>query len=274
MWPFGRPSANPLDTAVPLFPLGSPRSGTTLLARLLNAHPQILMTNETAVFLMLHENIAKSRIGVQAGLLYGKQYHQLWADHLAQNVKPLVESYYEKIRREAGKGGLRYWGDKHPHHHRCLDFLAELYPNACYVYIVRDPRDTACSIAEMRGVGFRQALGTWRKFADGFEHFTNAVPAARLGRLRYEWLVADYEGEARRLFDWLGLDYDRRVERFLAKYRHVDMHTSLTGRAAKTDFGQKSVGRWRREISPEDQGYADEAAGDYLDRYGYERASG
>jgi hypothetical protein len=262
-----------LGGATPLFPLGAPRSGTTLLARILNAHPGVLMTNETAVFLLLHENIKKSRQGVQAGILYGKEYHDLWSAHLAENAQRLIESYYEKICRAAGKRDLRYWGEKHPHHNRCLDFIGSLYPAARYVYIVRDPRDTACSIAAMRGTTFRAALETWRHFAGTYEQFARALPPERLHCMRYEDLAADYESESRRLFGFLRLDYHRRVARFLAQYRNVDMHTNLGPRAARADFGLTSVGRWRREVGEADQAYAQTLSADYLDRHGYDRAA-
>jgi hypothetical protein len=61
-----------LAGAEPLFLVGAARSGTTILAKILNSHPKILMTDETAVFLALSGLIEKSREGVSAGLWYGK----------------------------------------------------------------------------------------------------------------------------------------------------------------------------------------------------------
>ena len=59
-----------LAGARPLFLIGSPRSGTTLLAKILNSHPRVLITNETAVFLQLDENIRKSRRGWGWGVIF------------------------------------------------------------------------------------------------------------------------------------------------------------------------------------------------------------
>ena len=108
------PERNTIAQATPLFPIGIPRSGTTFLAKALNSHPEVLMTNETAVFILLNETIKNSRIGIKAGILYGKQYHNLWAEHLSENAKELIESFYAKICRENNIGRLKYWGDKHP----------------------------------------------------------------------------------------------------------------------------------------------------------------
>ena len=61
-----------LAVAKPLFLIGAPRSGTTMLTRILNSHARILLTNETAVLLQLADIIGKSRIGRKAGMIYGK----------------------------------------------------------------------------------------------------------------------------------------------------------------------------------------------------------
>ncbi len=262
---------NRLDGAIPLFLLGSPRSGTTLLARILNAHPAVLMTNESAVFLQLNDNIVKSRRGVRAGLLYGKTYNDLWAEHLAENARRLIESYYEKICQAEGKERLRYWGEKHPHHSDCLPFLEALYPDAKYLYIVRDPRDTACSIAEMTQVEFTRALGNWRKFTDKYEGFFQSLGADRRFCLRYEDLVANYSGLTEKILDWLGLDIAEAVSLFLANFRDVDAHAIRAVRLQRQDFQKTSVGRWKRELSEGDRQLAVEVAGDFMDRYGYPR---
>ena len=110
----------PLARATPLFLIGAPRSGTTILARLLNAHGQILLTNESAVFLQLNAIVAKSREGVRSGILFGKAYHELWAAHLRSQVKALVEPFYGRIARQEGKEQPKYWGEKHPHLKDCL----------------------------------------------------------------------------------------------------------------------------------------------------------
>ena len=86
------------------------------------------MTNETAVFLMLAYNIRHSRIGFRAGLLYGKEHHRLWADYLAQQAGPLIERFYGRICVQLKKVSVRYWGEKHPHHSDCFDFIARFIP--------------------------------------------------------------------------------------------------------------------------------------------------
>lgn len=266
-------NATEIERATPLFPLGSPRSGTTLLTRILNAHPKILMTDETTVLLQLYEIITKSRIGRPAGIIYGKSYTDLWADHLQEHSKQLIDSYYERIRVIESKEQLSYWGEKHPHHSQghCLKFIEELYPTCRYIYIVRDPRDTALSIAAMNKIEFSKALNTWKLFADRYEKYFDSLSKQNFFHLRYEDLVANYADVSKRMFEWLGLEFTEEVNQFLRDYKDVDAHTIRRHWRQKANFGEQSVERWKRELTKPDRDYARNIAGTYMDKYGYEQ---
>lgn len=273
-----RPRA--LGAARPLFLLGAPRSGTTLLCKILNAHPRVLMTNETAVFLQLAEAVEKSRGGSKNGIVYGKQHHERWSAFLDSRAKGLIEDYYAELAGVEGKAELSYWGEKHPHFVSCMDWLGAHWPDARYVLIVRDPRDSACSIGEMTGKGAGRGLEVWRNFTRTTEKFLDGVPAERKSCLRYEDLVADYEGAAAKLLGGLGLDLHDAVRSHIEKFRDVDAHrlspgvvNGLRRTVDKRDYGATAVGRHARDMSTEDLAAADELVGEWLDRYGYARAS-
>lgn len=292
-----------IENATPLFPLGSPRSGTTILARILNAHPNILMTDETSVILQIYENIKKSRIGRKAGVEYGRSYPTLWAEHLSSHAKPLIESFYENICKFEGKENLIYWGEKHPHHShgKCLEFIEETFPNAKYVYIVRDPRDVALSISKMNKVSFTDALNTWKRFADTYEAYFNNLDKDRYLLSLYEDLVSDYKTKTKSILDWMGVSYTEEVESFIDNFSGVDVHAvgrkvwqndpipadkSMNDGWAKSmlkhikeavnvekqiDFNNKSVKKWQQSLSFGEKRYATNIAGEYMDKYGYSR---
>lgn len=165
---------------------------------------------------------------------------------------------------------MRYCGEKHPHHSNCLGFISRLYPEARYIYLVRDPRDTALSFAKMLGISFMEGLQGWKLFTGNYEPFVAMMPDDRLLVLRYEDLVADYCDGARRLFAWLNLPYAVEVENFLVQYRNVDAHSLLAPEPQGVDFPAQSVGRWRHKLTDGEKAYARELVGDYLDKYGYE----
>ena len=258
-----------LPHARPLFLIGAPRSGTTILTRLLNAHSEILLTNETAVFLQLNEMIEKSNVGVRAGILFGKAYHRLWADHLRKQARPLIESFYEQIAGQENKHHIRYWGEKHPHLSNCLPFVSELYPEATYVHAVRDPRDVACSIAEMNGIPVRRAVDNWQRFANAYETFIQSLPPGKVKVVKYEHLVADYESVLSGLLDALGLRMDDTCLEYLDRNKNKDSHRP--GALRTVDYSTKSVGRSSRDMSREDHEYVLSKCGPYLEKYGYAR---
>ncbi len=266
-----------IRAARPLFLLGTPRSGTTLLAHLLNAHRAVLMTNETAVMLQLGHMISHSRRGSQAGILFGKQYYELWADHLAEHARELVETYYARIAEQQSREELAWWGEKHPHNCDCLDLLESAWGEARYIYIVRDPRDSALSIAAMLNKPFQPCLENWKNFSDKYERFFAGLPAERYMLLRYEDLVADYEGKTRACLEWLGLGIDDGVAEYLESYKDVDAHgvaPLVRGKrpvppGRKRDYKHKSVYRWQNELGKPDRRFAAERVGDFLEKYDY-----
>ena len=256
-----------VQRARPLFLIGAPRSGTTILTKLLNAHSEILLTNETAVFLQLNEMIAKSDVGVRAGILFGKVYHRLWASHLRGHARHLIETFYEKISKQENKTAVKYWGEKHPHLNACLPLVYELYPEATYIYAVRDPRDVACSIAEMNGVPVRKAIRNWRRFADTYEAFVESLPPEKLVVVKYEHLVSDYESVLSNLVNVLGLSMDDTFLQYINENKDRDSHNP--GDSSVLDYSEKSAHRWTREMSNEDLVHVESMCSEFLSKYGY-----
>lgn len=298
-----------IDSAMPLFPLGTPRSGTTILARILNAHPEILMTDETSAILQLSENIMKSRRGRKSGVAYGRSYNELWAECLSLQAKSLIEGFYEEICKIEGKEKLVYWGEKHPHHSHgdCLEFINHLYPEAKYIYIVRDPRDVALSIAKMNSIPFSDAMKAWKKYTDKYESYFHTLDENLFFLSAYEDLVSDYKGKTKEILKWLNLPYAEETDNFIDAFSGIDVHavskeewrqSSLSAgksfdfvnvnneknwfkdlakqvlgikERTKKDFKSKSVNKWKNDLTKREKKYALELAGDYIDRYGYQR---
>lgn len=256
-----------LDGARQLFLIGAPRSGTTILTRLLNAHREVLLTHETAVFLQLDEMIKKSRMGGGAGVLYGKSHYALWASHLREQAKYLIESFYAQIAERERRGRLSYWGEKHPHFERCLSFVDELYPDATYIYAIRDPRDAACSIARMNGIAMHGAIGRWARFADVYDTFAESMPPDRVKVVRYEDLVRDYESVAGEVLGALGLAMDDKTAAFVAERRNVPAHNP--GARHRIDYAETSLERWRRDMTAAEQAFALKKCRAFMLRHGY-----
>lgn len=258
-----------ISKSAPLFVLGAARSGTTILAKILNSHPRILLTDETAVFLALSGLIANSREGVTAGLWYGKTYNSLWADLIASKSRELVLEFYERIAQAEGKENLLFWGDKHPQYCNCLDFILEIFPNARFVFLAREPRDVAVSLAEMNKLVFREGIEAVKVFFDRYHTFFAAHPELPLFMLKYEDLVNDYLKATQSVLGWLGLAMDSQVETFIRQRASLDAHGPMLAGETSKDFS-RSVGRWRNVFGQEDEALARSLLGDVLTRYGYD----
>lgn len=254
-----------LSGARPLFVIGCPRSGTTFAANLLNSHPEVLMTSETAAFILVDDVIKKSEQGVRSGINYGKQYHKLLSGMLAEQYRPMLQAYYERIAAEQKRSYLSYWGEKHPHLHECIDRIDSEFHDACYIYIVRDPRDSTCSIADMIKVDYRSAINNWKIFSDAYEKFVAKLSPERVLTIRYEDMVEDYYASAGAMFDWLDLPMAPQVLEFIHKSKGTDAHAA----GVRKDFAANSRGRWQQRLTVEDMAATRSLVGGFMDKYRY-----
>ena len=263
-----------LAGARPLFLIGAPRSGTTILSNLLNAHAEVLLTNETAVFLQLNAVIEKRRLCARAGIPFGRAYRDLWAGNLREQSKRLIESYYERIAAHESRENLKYWGEKHPHLHTCLHYVSELYPDAIYIYAVRDPRDVACSIAQMNGIAVGRAIENCSRFIDEYESFVASLAPVRVKVVRYEDLVIDYESVLSDTLRVLGLDLDEASREYLRLHANRDAHKPGQHPRRDIDFSKRSVERWTRDMTRDEQSHAWTKFNGFINRHGYLSAAG
>jgi tetratricopeptide (TPR) repeat protein len=229
------PRARP-RAPVPVFVVGMPRSGTTLVESVLAAHPQVFGAGE------LNELPAiAAALGVAAdpGRI---------ARVPATDLQDAAAHYLDFVA--ALSGGEAVVVDKNPANHEHLGLIALLFPHARIVHCRRDPMDTALSLYFQN---FAHAATAWsydlEAIADVYgeyrrlmRHWRENLPLA-LFDLRYEELVAEPERETRRLLDFLGLPFDP------ACLRHQEQRRAV-GTASVWQVRQPlyrhAVGRWRR----------------------------
>lgn len=280
---YKNPNIDPQDThfiknSCPLFLIGAPRSGTTLLCRFLRAHPAVLMTNEAGVFLQMHNLITKASKGRAAGVEFGKEYCDIWSECLAENALELIYQYYAKISKIENRKTLSYWGDKHPHYNHCLEAIHSWLPQARYIYLIRNPLDIVCSIASMNNWDYQQAFTAWTRFSTSYETFYPKVKSEHLMMLKYEDLSANPVQETEKIFIWLGLQLPIDVKQEILRLSKLQSHSirnrSLTKRNKREDGVehnplQASVDRWKDELSAADVKAFRSQVTDYFKKYSY-----
>jgi hypothetical protein len=276
-----------------VFLVGCPRSGTTLLGRMVDAHPKLAVVHETRWIprcFEYREGLTPEGIvtlGLAERLLDPRALKPLRVDEGEMRElirdsegKPFASFVTALFDRYGGQQGKRIVGDKSPGYVRYLPTLHELWPQAKFVHIIRDGRDVCLSVLD------------WRKGATRFPTF-NEDPVTttgvwwewyvRLGRegggqlgpslyheLRYESLVADPEREAVRICESLGIRYDSSMLRF-----HEGRTRSKPGLSTKSSWLPVTHGlrSWRQQMDSDDVLRFEAAAGDLLDELGYPRAA-
>ena len=221
---------------LPVFVVGMPRSGTTLVEQIAASHSQVVGADE------LHEigRISSALAGTADTTVAAYQGDPATGRRLA-------ELYLERLRR-IGKGAQRVI-DKMPDNVLDLGLIAVLFPGARVIFCVRDARDVSLSCYfqlftegsqrfsyDLADCG-RRCLEVERLI----EHWRRVLPL-RMLEVSYEALVADLEGESRRLIDFLGLSWEPACLEFHRTQRTI---TTASHWQVRQPIYSDSVGRWR-----------------------------
>jgi hypothetical protein len=240
--------------------IGAPRSGTTLLRRLLNAHPSIHCPGETGLFsagarFLQHQKLAEAEVGVVSGLGFAG----FTPDEVRGRLREFLFSFHREIARRAG---ARRWAEKTVWDAFHLDAIEEICgAQADFVCVVRHGLDVACSTQELveRNQGYVSELHEYVKrhprpleaFAHAWVDTARSILAFVARRAenalltRYEDLVGDPEQEMRRIPEFLGEAFEPALlESALA--RHDDLGQGDWKTYRKRSIDQESVGRWRK----------------------------
>lgn len=285
------PSANPC-----LFIMGCPRSGTTLLARMLGAHPEVAVVNETHWLGRWYEKRkGLSEDGLVTTALFDElveqrkfsQHFRLDRQSLGRLAGEAPVSYAALMSRlfdsYGAARGKRLVGDKDPGYVKHVETLHGLWPQARFVHLIRDGRDVALS-----ATGWEKAprliwrFPTWRDdpIATAGLWWEYHV---RLGReagslldpslyyeLRYEAFVAEPERALRDLSGFLDVAYDESMLRFNEGKLSDD-----PGLDAKHAWLSPTEGLrdWRTQMAQDALERFEAAAGELLDELAYERGA-
>ncbi len=225
---------------LPVFVVGMPRSGTTLVEQILASHPRVHGAGEI-------NDLWRIVSGLGRALPSGSRQPEDVGDAPPEIWRELGERYVSRIRRYAPDADRII--DKLPFNYTLAGIIRLMLPHSRIIHCVRDPRDTclSCYLTSFqndRGFTFDLAeLGeTYRLYMDLMDHWRYVLPGG-FHEVRYESLVDDPEGQSRALVDYLDLDWSDDCLRFFENPRSV-MTASMT--QVRQPVYKSSVGRWRR----------------------------
>lgn len=228
------------DSRSPVFIVGMPRSGTTLMASILSNHPEIGTAGELPT---INESILRLPEIVGSEIPY-----PFAAKHLNGAVASRLATEYEaRLRRDIG-AGLLYVIDKHPLNFRDLGFIFMLFPKARIIHCTRDPLDTALSnyfqrFSSQYAYSFDLAniAHFYREYLRLMAHWRGTLPVQMI-HVSYEDMVMHTEKTARSALDWLGLEWD---ERCLAPHTNPCAVETASRWQVRQPIYKESIGRWR-----------------------------
>ena len=283
-----------------LFVVGCPRSGTTLLQRMLDSHPMLAVANDSNfVHKALKELVPdwkrKLRKDGDVPLTpeiveYTRTYKRFVRLGLAREAVDraarattyagFVSALYDEFAVMHKKPMA---GEKTPDYVRRIPLLHQLFPQAKFVHIIRDGRDVALSSVEWaeKGIGpSKFELFAKHPFATTAMWWCWQVASGRkdgreLGpslyhELRYEQLVDDPATVLRGITDFLGIPYDAGMERY-----HEGKSSYAPTASAKSAWlpPTKGLRDWSQDMEPKDLQVFELLAGELLDELGYARAA-
>ncbi|HEX3398718.1 MAG TPA: sulfotransferase [Acetobacteraceae bacterium] len=242
------------DVPQPIFILGFPRSGTTLVEQTLSAHPRIAAGDELP---LIHEITAIMPRMLASPLGYPEALAELWMGDQREGLDNLRDYYLQKVRQMGVlRDGAARFTDKMPLNEAHLGLIALLFPEAPLIHVLRHPLDIMVSAFSNQFThGFfcaydlETAARHYVRVMDLVQHYRGEMTLRYLP-VRYEDIVADQEASVRAMLSFIGEDFDRACLTFHRNRRYA--RTASYAQVTEPLY-QRSVHRYRhyrRHLEP------------------------
>ena len=287
------------------FIVGNSRSGTTLVSRILKRHGAVHVLNETHFmeefgserrdFAFLTQNQQYRLVNTLLTIQRKDYYRKSEYEEYTQDAQTILTAFQQQathdfpalllafFRFEAARLGKSHCGDQTPRHVFYIKELAEIFPDARFIHMIRDPRAVLLSqkkkwrAGRKRGQPFFEVLRTrlnyhpittaviWKKSIQAGLNTEKIIPATRMQTFFFEHLVQRPEATVKTLCAFLSLDFSTDM---LAV--DVEMSSSVELEGA-TGVSRSVAERWREGLSRTEIFLCETCAGGTMHELGYER---
>jgi hypothetical protein len=290
------------------FIMGRPRSGTTLLTTLFNAHPNVRIAPEFPIMIFLYQRFRRVRNWDEPTIrsfidhaFYFSKTSKV-TQRRVENLRIDKEYIISELLKFQGEGSIQLFlksinyyaysiyskdktqliGDKNPVYSIFVKRFLKIFPEAKFICIIRDYRDNFISMQKLaekevavEAPSVPLQIGRWRYFTKLFLHCKRRYPE-RFYLLRYEDLVTEQEKTFKSLCDFLGIEYTPAVFDY---YKKKDETLKTYGNPTWEKFhssllkpiNTSSMNTWQNVLTEKQVKMADHVAGKYADAMGYER---
>jgi tetratricopeptide (TPR) repeat protein len=213
------------DVAQPIFIVGFPRSGTTMVEQTLTAHPRISAGDELPT---IHELTAIIPRMLSSPLTYPEAFADLWLGDQVEGLDNLRDYYLQRARQlGAVKKGASFFTDKMPLNETHLGLIGLIFPQAPIIHLLRHPLDVVLSVFSNHLThGFYcaydlESIARHYVLVMGLvEHYRREM-SLRYLPVRYEDIVDDQESNVRKIMSFVGVPFDKRCLNFHENRRYA-----------------------------------------------------
>ncbi|MGH8184359.1 MAG: tetratricopeptide repeat-containing sulfotransferase family protein [Rhodanobacteraceae bacterium] len=238
-----KPVAGPSTQQSPVFVIGFPRSGTTLLEQMLDAHPDFRSMDERGHVYQLTERMQAA----------GQRYPDDLASLPQSDADQLRAVYWRLVRRVLPNLDRHRLVDKNPLNMLCLPMILRLFPDARIILCLRHPCDVllSCSMQPFRSPAFMVLCSSLQRLArgysDAFEQCCRHLDvfAPNVLTWRYETVVGDFEGAVARLGEYLAVEDASPFADFAAHARARQFISTPSYARVTEPVSSTAVGRWQ-----------------------------
>ncbi len=232
---------------IPVFVLGMPRSGTSLVEQILASHSHVHGAGEREEMLRLADGLADP-------LNDSRAYPACVSSLTREKTDRIAGDFLSILRRSAPRAARII--DKMPGNFHHVGLIATLFPKAKIIHCIRDPRDTCLSIFFGDFVGSHPYsynltnLGRYYRQYEQLMHHWHDVLPGRILDIHYEDMIEDQEGRSRELVKFCGLDWERACLEFHKTRRNVITRSNAQ---VRQPIYRSSLGRWKtyeEELKP------------------------
>lgn len=280
----------------PIFILGNPRSGTSLLRLMLDSHNDICIPPESHFFLWLEERYSEwdnNLLDTYIDDLYASTKFETWninKDELKQFLgSKVIESYahlnsliYHYYCVLQGRQVI-YWGDKNSLWVDKLHKIPKHYPNAFFIHIIRDGRDVACSYRSLNSRiinskyapnlpnDIEEIAKAWISNIKGIEYFLRALNTQNIIQIRYEDLLKQPQKTLQSILNKIDLNFSKvQMQYYLKDKSNIEPSDFFVWKEKLVQPPDLSnIGKYKLQLSPEEINIFDTLAKKTLIKYGY-----
>lgn len=270
----------------PIFIFGSARSGTSLLSRIIDSHPNIGVPFESQLY-----NTFYPWLKYYGDLSDVKNQRSLLGDILLTDPmqgwdpQPDINETLSNVKRNsfdglvealigawATKRNKKRWGEKTPWHVYFWREILNGFPDAKFIHIVRDGRDASLSWKAARfGPKHIYPLAKkWRNYLDVISEFEKEVDSSSIYELRYEDLLDNPESIVREMCVFIGEEYSEEMLNF---YKNPALYPTDKGNEENLakPLMNSNKEKWKSQLNEKEREVFEAVAGEYLEKYNYQR---